>query len=59
MPWSPPQTPESGRWERNNRRMGPNGDLDRDGICNRRDRDIDGDRIANARDRFPYGRRWY
>ena len=36
--------------------MSPRGDLDRDGIQNRRDRDIDGDRVPNFRDRFPYNR---
>jgi hypothetical protein len=38
-------------------RTGPNGDLDRDGVLNRRDRDRDGDGIANARDRYPENRR--
>ncbi|MDF2463115.1 MAG: hypothetical protein K0Q43_1350 [Ramlibacter sp.] len=45
-----------GRYER---RWGPNGDLDRDGIRNRNDRDIDGDGIRNRRDHFPADRYRY
>ena len=37
----------------------PNGDFDRDGIRNRRDRDIDNDGIRNGRDRNDYTRRRY
>ncbi|MDR3370099.1 hypothetical protein [Rhodoferax sp.] len=35
------------------RLYGPNGDLDRDGIVNRRDHDRDGDGVRNRYDRFP------
>lgn len=35
------------------RRYGPYGDLDRDGIINRRDRDRDGDGVRNRYDRLP------
>lgn len=45
-----------GRYER---RWGPYGDLDRDGIANRYDRDIDGDGIRNRRDQFPGDRYRY
>ncbi|MDP3761907.1 MAG: hypothetical protein Q8R01_15465 [Ramlibacter sp.] len=45
-----------GRYER---RWGPNGDLDRDGIRNRDDRDVDGDGIRNRRDHFPADRYRY
>jgi len=45
-----------GRYER---RWGPNGDLDRDGIRNRNDRDIDGDGVRNRRDHFPADRYRY
>jgi hypothetical protein len=45
-----------GRYER---RWGPYGDLDRDGIANRDDRDIDGDGVRNRRDRFPADRYRY
>ena len=45
-----------GRYER---RWGPYGDLDRDGIINRYDRDIDGDGIPNRRDYFPADRYRY
>lgn len=38
---------------RPSRLYGPNGDLDRDGIMNRRDRDIDGDGVRNRHDRVP------
>jgi hypothetical protein len=38
------------RWER---RFGPNGDLDRDGILNQDDRDRDGDGVRNRYDRYP------
>ena len=47
---------DDGRYER---RWGPNGDLDRDGIRNRDDRDIDGDGIRNRRDHFPSDRYRY
>lgn len=45
-----------GRYER---RWGPYGDLDRDGIRNRDDRDMDGDGIRNRRDHFPADRYRY
>jgi hypothetical protein len=45
-----------GRYER---RWGPYGDLDRDGIINRDDRDMDGDGIRNRRDQFPADRYRY
>jgi hypothetical protein len=45
-----------GRYER---RWGPYGDLDRDGVANRDDRDLDGDGIRNRRDRFPADRYRY
>lgn len=45
-----------GRYER---RWGPHGDLDRDGIRNRDDRDMDGDGIRNRRDHFPADRYRY
>lgn len=35
------------------RRFGPNGDLDRDGIANQDDRDRDGDGVRNRDDRYP------
>lgn len=38
---------------RQERRYGPYGDLDRDGIVNRRDRDRDGDGVRNRYDRLP------
>lgn len=38
------------RWER---RFGPNGDLDRDGVLNQDDRDRDGDGVRNRYDRYP------
>ncbi len=41
------------------RRWGPYGDLDRDGIINRDDRDMDGDGIRNRRDQFPADRYRY
>jgi hypothetical protein len=41
------------------RRWGPYGDLDRDGIINRDDRDMDGDGIRNRRDHFPADRYRY
>ena len=34
-------------------RLGPNGDMDRDGIANSVDRDRDGDGVANRNDDFP------
>jgi hypothetical protein len=45
-----------GRYER---RWGPYGDLDRDGIRNRDDRDVDGDGVRNRRDHFPADRYRY
>lgn len=45
-----------GRYER---RWGPYGDFDRDGIANRYDRDMDGDGIRNRRDHFPADRYRY